>query len=50
MESRKRARTEDGELVHAKKRAISDGHDTPIVLNGAEPDADELKDDDNLEV
>ena len=48
MESRKRPRTEDGDVVQAKKRALSVGQDSPVAaVNG---DADEPKDGDNLEV
>lgn len=47
MESRKRARTDDGEVVQAKKRALSASHDSPVAVNG---DADEPKDNDSLEV
>lgn len=47
MESRKRPRTEDGDVVQAKKRALSTSHDSPVAVNG---DADEPKDNDSLEV
>ena len=50
MESKKRSRTEDTEPINAKKRFISDSHDSPAPVNGAAHDTDEPKDDDNLEV
>lgn len=47
MESRKRPRTEDVDVVQSKKRALSDGRDSPVAANG---DADEPRDGDSLEV
>ncbi|EKM54415.1 uncharacterized protein PHACADRAFT_258246 [Phanerochaete carnosa HHB-10118-sp] len=48
MESRKRPRAEDGDVVQAKKRALSVGQDSPVAtVNG---DTDEPKDGDNLEM
>ena len=57
VESRKRARTEDGEGVRAKKRVVTEERNSPGVVNvTSNPDAsnsneaDEPKDNDNLEV
>ena len=49
MESRKRPRVEDSELLHSKKRVISDSRDSPVPTNGVS-DVDEPKDGDSLEV
>ncbi|GJE95491.1 BRE1-domain-containing protein [Phanerochaete sordida] len=48
MESRKRPRPDDGDVVQAKKRALSVGQDSPVAaVNG---DADEPREGDNLEM
>lgn len=49
MESRKRLRAEDGDLLQSKKRAVSDSRDSPVPINGVS-DPDEPKDSDSLEV
>lgn len=49
MESRKRPRAEDSDLLQSKKRAVSDNRDSPAPLNGV-LDSSEPKDGDSLEV
>lgn len=49
MESRKRLRTEDGEVLQSKKRAVSDSRDSPVPINGLS-DPNEPRDGDSLEV
>ena len=57
VESRKRARTEDGEGAPVKKRAVTEELQSPGAVNVASAtnaatsnEADEPKDNDNLEV
>lgn len=49
MESRKRPRVDDGDVLHSKKRVVSDSHDSPMPVNGVS-EAEEPKDGDSLEV
>ena len=49
MESRKRPRAEDVDLMQSKKRAVSDNRDSSAPMNGM-PDSSEPKDGDSLEV
>lgn len=49
MESRKRPRVEDADVLQSKKRAVSDSRDSSVPVNGV-PDSSEPKDGDSLEV
>ncbi|KAI0697245.1 BRE1-domain-containing protein [Cytidiella melzeri] len=49
MESRKRPRTEDSDVLQSKKRAVSDNRDSPVPVNGVSESA-ELRDGDSLEL
>ena len=49
MESRKRPRVDDGDVLHSKKRVASDSRDSPVPVNGVS-EVEEPKDGDSLEV
>jgi hypothetical protein len=49
MESRKRPRGEDADVLQSKKRAVSDTRDPTVSVNSV-PDSSEPRDSDSLEV
>ncbi|KAI0093033.1 BRE1-domain-containing protein [Irpex rosettiformis] len=49
MESRKRPRADDADVLQSKKRAVSDSRDSSVPVNGV-PDSNEPKDSDSLEL
>ncbi|KZT26692.1 hypothetical protein NEOLEDRAFT_1155451 [Neolentinus lepideus HHB14362 ss-1] len=50
MESRKRALLEDSDPIASKKRAVSNEYGSPTRVNGVATDADEPKENDELEL